>query len=165
MAKKKEQELAKQLFVDFFKSQKEIAEDLGLTEKTVSQWANKFGWRALRDAKLNNSANRVENIKKVIAQLTESTLEVLDKIKIADSNGDKGEALVLKKEATRIAQEVGMYQKALEKMEKNFKVSLSTYLEVMEDIFQALQTFDKEVYLKTLDFQKSHLQTIAQKLG
>jgi predicted transcriptional regulator len=165
MAKKKEQELAKQFFVDFFKSQKEIAEDLGVTEKTVSDWVNRHGWKALRDAKLNNSTNRVENIKKVIAQLSESTLEVLENIKIAEAEGNKEEALKLKKESTRIAQEVGMYQKALEKMEKNFKVSLSTYLEVMEDIFKALQNFDKEAYMKTLDFQKAHLQTIAQKLG
>lgn len=165
MAKKKEQELAKKFFVDFFKSQKEIAENLGVTEKTVGDWVRKYNWKALRDAKLNNSTNRAENIKKVIAELTEHTLEVLDKIKIAEAQGDKREVLVLKKETTRIAQEVGMYQKALEKMEKDFKVSLSTYLEVMEDIFEALQNWDKDTYLKTLDFQKAHLQNIAQKLG
>ena len=50
-------------------------------------------------------------------------------------------------------------------MEKDFKISLSTYLEVMEDIFQSLQNWDKDLYIKTLDFQKSHLSTIAQKLG
>lgn len=165
MAKKKEQELAKKFFVDFFKSQKEIAEDLGVTEKTVGDWVKKYNWKALRDAKLNNSTNRAENIKKVIAELTESTLKVLDKIKIAEAQGGKEEVLALKKETTRIAQEVGMYQKALEKMEKDFKVSLSTYLEVMEDIFEALQNWDKDTYLKTLDFQKAHLQNIAQKLG
>lgn len=165
MAKKKEQELAKKFFVDFFKSQKEIAEDLGVTEKTVGDWVRKYNWKALRDAKLNNSTNRAENIKKVIAELTEHTLEALDKIKIAEAQGNKEEVLALKKETTRIAQEVGMYQKALEKMEKDFKVSLSTYLEVMEDIFEALQNWDKDTYLKTLDFQKAHLQNIAQKLG
>lgn len=165
MAKKKEQELAKKYFIDFFKSQKEIAEDLGVTEKTVGDWVKKYNWKSLRDAKVNNTTNRAENIKKVIAELTENALEILERIKEAEHNGEKGETLALKKESTRIAQEVGMYQKALEKMDKDFKVSLSTYLEVMEDIFQALQSYDPEVFFKTTDFQKSHLQTIAQKLG
>lgn len=165
MAKKKEQEVAKKLYVELYKSQKEIAEDLGVTEKTVGDWVKKFNWKQERDARLNNSTNRAENIKKVIAELTECTLDVLEEIKVAQFNGDKAQALLLKKETTRIAQEVGMYQKALEKMEKNFKISLSTYLEVMEDIFQALQNFDKKAYLETLDFQKTHLQSIAQKLG
>lgn len=165
MAKTKEQEIAKKLFVDFFKTQKEIAEDLGITEKTIGSWVNKGNWKALRDAKINNTANRAENIKKVIAQLTESTLDVLDQIKVAEFNQDKAEVMRLKKETTRIAQEVGMYQKALEKLDKDFKVSLSTYMEVFEDIFQSLQSWDSEVFLKTIPFQREHLQSIANKLG
>lgn len=165
MAKKKEQELAMRYFVDFFKSQKEIAEDLGVTEKTVSAWVTKFKWKEQRDAKMNNSTNRAENIKKVIAELTDSTLDILEQIKIAEASGDRPEVLRLKKETTRIAQEVGMYQKALEKMDKEFKTSLSTYLEVTEDIFQALANYDKSLYLKTIEFQRIHIQSIANKLG
>ena len=165
MAKKKEQEVAKKLYVELYKSQKEIAEDLGVTEKTVGDWVKKFNWKQERDARLNNSTNRAENIKKVIAELTDVTLDTIEKIKVAEFNGDKQDVLALKKEATRISQEVAMYSKALEKMEKDFKISLSTYLEVMEDIFQSLQNWDKDVYIKTLDFQKRHLSTIAQKLG
>ena len=165
MAKKKEQEVAKKLYVELYKTQKEIAEDLGVTEKTVGDWVKKFNWKQERDARLNNSTNRAENIKKVIAELTDSTLDTIEKIKVAEFNGDKQEVLALKKEATRISQEVAMYSKALEKMEKDFKISLSTYLEVMEDIFQSLQNWDKDLYIKTLDFQKGHLSTIAQKLG
>ena len=101
----------------------------------------------------------------MIAELTDVTLDTIEKIKVAEFNGDKQDVLALKKEATRISQEVAMYSKALEKMEKDFKISLSTYLEVMEDIFQSLQNWDKDIYIKTLDFQKSHLSTIAQKLG
>ena len=165
MAKSKEQEVAKKLFVDLFKSQKEIAEDLGVTEKTVSTWVQTKFWKEERDAKYNNKANRAENIKQVIGELTDLSLDCLNKIRVAEANGNREESLKLKKESTRIAQEVGMYQKALEKMDKDFKVSLSTYLEVMEDIFQALQEYDKDLYLKTLDFQKNHLQTTAKKLG
>lgn len=165
MAKKREQEVAKKYFVEFFKSQKEIAEDLGVTEKTVSNWVTKNNWKVERDARINNASNRAENIKKVISELTDSTLDILEKIKVAEFNGEKEVALSLKKDTTRIAQEVGMYQKALEKMDKDYKVSLSTYLEVMEEIFQALQNWDTELFYKTIEFQKSHIQTVAQKLG
>lgn len=161
MAKKKEQALAEKYFVEFYKSQKEIAELLEVTEKTVGDWVKKGNWKKLRDARINNTGTRAENIKKVIADLTESTLEIRNKIREAEAKGDKNEALELKKESTRLAQEVGMYQKALEKLEKDYKISLSTYLEIMESIFQSLNEFDQELYLKTLVFQKFHLQTIA----
>lgn len=165
MAKTKERQVAEKMFIDFHKSQKEIAEELDLTEKTVSNWVNKYAWKQRRDAKLNNTATRSENIKKVIGELTECSLENMKRIREAEARNDQAEVLDLKKESTRISQEIGMYQKALEKIEKDFKVSLSTYLEVMEEIFQALQSFDKDVYLKTIDFQKTHIQNIAQKLG
>ncbi|QAA81403.1 hypothetical protein EI546_06520 [Aequorivita sp. H23M31] len=165
MAKKKEKGLAKRLFIDKLMAQKEIAETVYVTEKTVSNWVIAGNWRQLRDAKLNNSQSRTENIKKVIAELTNMTLQTLEEIKIAEANGDQARLLDLKKETTRISQEVAMYQKALERLEKEFKISLSTYLEVMEDVFEALMKWDKKVYLKTIDFQKSHLQHIAEKLG
>lgn len=163
MAKKEQQVLAQKYFVEFFKTQKEIAVILELTEKTVGEWVRRGNWKELRDARINNSGTRAENIKKVISDLTDNQLECLKNIAAAEAKGDRKEALDLKKESTRLSQEVGMWQKALEKMDKNFKVSLSTYLEIMEDIFQQLQVYDFDIYMKTLDFQKSHLQTIAQK--
>ncbi len=165
MAKNQEQVVAKKLFVELYKTQNEIADDLGVTPKTIGEWVKKFKWKEERDARINNTTNRAENIKKVIGGLTERTLDVMAQIEVARENGDKAQELLLSKETTRIAQEVGMYQKALEKLDKNFKISLSVYLEVMEDIFQALQNDDKELYIKTLNFQKSHLQNIAQKIG
>lgn len=165
MAKKRERGMAKRLFIDKLMAQKEIAETVNVTEKTISRWVIQGNWRQLRDAKLNNSKSRTENIKKVIAELTNMTLQTLDKIKTAEAEGNQEELLELKKETTRISQEVAMYQKALERLEKDFKISLSTYLEVMEDIFEALMKWDKKTYLKTIDFQKMHLQHIAEKLG
>lgn len=165
MAKKRERALAKRLFIEKLMAQNEIAETVNVTEKTISRWVNNGNWRKLRDARLNNSKSRTENIKKVIEELTNMTLQTLEKIKIAESKGDHNELLELKKETTRISQEVAMYQKALERLEKEFKISLSTYLEVMEDIFEALMRWDKTTYLKTIDFQKEHLNNIAERLG
>ena len=63
-----------------------------------------------------------------------------------------------------MSQEVAIQTKALERLEDG-KLSLSTYLTVMNDIFQALEQTDKDLYHKTLDFQETHLQTISLKLG
>lgn len=163
MAKKEQQVLAQKYFVEFFKSQKEIAVILELTEKTVSGWVRRGNWKELRDARINNSGVRSENIKKVISDLTDSQLECMKSIAAAEAAGDRKEAFDLKKESTRISQEVGMWQKALEKMDKDFKISLSTYLEIMEDIFKEMQNYDYDLYIKSLEFQKSHLQTVANK--
>lgn len=170
MAKLKEKEIAKKYFVDHFRSQKEIAEDLGITEKTVSKWVTDGKWKALRDAKINSTENQALNLKSLISELTDKALETLETIKRIEAKGkeasdlEKAELIDLKKESTRISQEVAMYNKTLAQFQTN-KVPLGTYLEVMEDVFKALQNYDKDVFLKTLDFQKSHLQTIAQTLG
>jgi predicted transcriptional regulator len=163
--KAKEYEVAKKYFIEFYKSQKEIAEDLGVTEKTVGRWVAEGNWKKLRDARLNNAYHRAENIRKVIDELSERSLEGLQKIREAEATGDRDLVLELKKENTRIAQEVGMYQKALSQMQTESKIALSTYIEVMEDLFSGLQDYDKELYLKTLDFQKHQLQHIAQTLA
>lgn len=73
--------------------------------------------------------------------------------------------LLLRQQSATISQEVAIQTKALERMDSDNKISLSTYLEVMNDIFKNLEHFDKDVYLKTLDFQESHLSTISIKLG
>lgn len=170
MAKHREREVAKKFFIEYFKTQKEIAEDLGITEKTVGKWVAEGNWKALRDAKLNSNEQQVANLKSLIGEYTEKALAILEQIKVLEAKGksitpaEKDELVELKKESTRISQEVAMYNKTLTQHQSN-KLPLSTYLEVMEDIFKAMQGFDKDTYLKTLDFQKAHLQTIANTLG
>lgn len=169
MAKHQEREIAKKYFVEFFKTQKEIAEDLGVTEKTVGRWVAEGNWRAERDARINSRANQTENLKSLISELTEKALSTHNKIKRLEAQGksinseDKELLMELKKEATRISQEVAMYNKTLAQFQEQ-RVPLSTYIEVMEEIFKELQNFDKDLYLKTLSFQKSHLQNIANRL-
>lgn len=165
MAKDKEKAVAKKLFIEQLMSRKDIAEYIGITEKTVGKWVQVENWEQIRDAKLNNSKSRSENIKKVIDELTNMTLQIIDKIKHAEKHGDTDTLLSLKKETTRISQEVAMYNKALEKLETEYKINLSTYLDVMEDIFQALNRHDHQLWMQTLDFQKQHLQSVASKIG
>lgn len=170
MAKDRERQVAKKYFVEFHKTQKEIAEDLGVTEKTVGKWVSEGNWKAERDARINSSQNQAANLKSLISELTDRALEVLNDIKGIEGKGknatdvEREELIELKKESTRISQEVAMYNKTLTQFQ-NDKLPLGLYIEVMEDIFKELQNFDKDIYLKTLDFQRAHIQTVAQKLG
>jgi len=170
MAKKGEQAAAKKMFIEFFKDQKEIAEDLGVSEKTIGAWVKKGKWKALRDAKINSRENQAENLKSLISEYTDKAIEVMNKIKLIEAKGksmdatEKDELIDLKKESTRISQEVAMYNKTLTQFQ-TAKLPLGTYLEVMEDLFKELQAYDKDLYMKTLDFQRYQLQNVAQKLG
>lgn len=165
MAKIKEKEIAKKFFVELGKSQKECAEAVGVTEKTIGDWVKDGHWKAERAAFINNTDNRAEKFKAVLEDLADRQIMISQQIKDAEANGDFSMAAALKKEAAQVADQVGKFQKALEKLEKDFKVSLGTYLDVMADVFNAMQIYDKELFLKSIDFQKSHAQSIAQKLG
>lgn len=158
MAKAKEKEVAKKLFVDLGKNQKEIAADLGVTAKTVGEWVHAGNWRAERSAHINNSKNRAEKFKSVLEDFADRQLMLAEQIKDAEANLEFDKAALLKKEAASVADQVGKYQKALEKLDKDSKISLSTRLECMEEMFSEFQGYDKALYMKTLDFQKHYLQ-------
>lgn len=157
---------AKVMFIEQGKSQKEISQTLGVSETTLSKWANsKVGgtWKDLRDAKINSYKNRVEDIKRVISNLTERRLQITEDLK--NAKDDKMLTVFLNREAVGIGDEVSKWTKALEKMDKENSISLATYIEVMEDIFRQLNLYDGKLYAKTLDFQQEHLLNVAEKLG
>lgn len=162
MAKDREREIARKFFVELNRSQKEIAQDLGITEKTISKWVNDGGWRQERTALVNNNQNRAEKFKAVLEDMADEQLMISQKIKDAEAAGDFNEAMVLRKLATSIADQVGKYQKALERLDKDSKILLSTKLDVVEDLFKTMQEFDKTLYMKSLDFQRHYIQLIAK---
>ena len=165
MAKRKEQQVAYDLFVIMCKSQKEIADTLDVTEKTVGEWVKKGNWKTERDARINGSKNQLQNIRNVISDLTENMLDLIEQAKLAEARGDKNEATELKKQQLLISQQIANFNKALEKLDKESKFSLSTYIDIMEEVFEALKEYDQELFLKTIDFQKQHIQNKAQKLA
>jgi transcriptional regulator with XRE-family HTH domain len=67
MAKDNERKLAETLYVDGNSSQKEIAEQLGVAEKTVSGWKEKYNWDKLRVAKRTTKAEIIDGLYKSVA--------------------------------------------------------------------------------------------------
>ena len=164
MAKTQEKITAKHLYFKL-KSQKEIAHLVGVQEKTISTWIKKGGWREERDARLNSSKNQIQDLKKLIAELTQQRIDLFPKMEKAKQDNDLEAQDSLKKQSNSISQEIGNYNRALITLDKENRISLATYLEVMEQIFNAIQKHDAKIYMKLIDFQQEHLTEISIKLG
>jgi transposase len=164
MAKEKEKRIAFDYYTNNGMTAKAISDIVGVSEKTIGNWVDKGNWKAVRDANVNSSKNQALNIKELISEMTEEQLRINEEIKQAKATGDKNLIAELRKQSASISQEVAIQTKALERMEDG-KLSLSTYLSVMNDLFQSMEQYDKDLYHKTLDFQEAHLQTISLKLG
>lgn len=164
MAKNKERQNAYIMFVTDFKTQKEIADIIGVTEKTIGDWVKKGNWKAERDARMNSHKTQTQTIRDLISDLTEEAQSLIEEIKEAEMEGEKAKIIELKKQRLCISQEVANYNKALEKIDKDNKFTLSTYIDVQEDIFAALKEYDANLYLKTIDFQRQHIQSKSQTL-
>ena len=165
MAKEKERRIAYDMFVNRGKSGKEIAQLLEVSEKTISGWVSRYGWKQEREARVNSAPNGLENIRRVISNLAEQRLLIDEQRKEALEAGDQKAVFMLDKEAASLADQVSKMNKALENMDKNNRISLSVYLDVMDDVFASLRSQDEKLYLQTLDFQESHAQFISKKLG
>lgn len=153
------------MFIEQGKLQKEIAQVLGISETTISKWAKAKKWKEERTARMNTIEKRAEDIKTVIASITERRLEITQEIIKAKGKNDKKLVAELQVEAVAIGQEVAMYSKALQVMEKNSKPSLATYLEIMDDIFKSMNNYNGKLYMSTLDFQEAHIGSITERLG
>jgi len=163
--KSKEKEIAKHWFVSLGKNQVEIADALNLREATVSGWVNNHNWKALRNALLNSDKNRIEKIKETISLLSEQQLTLLKLIEEAKNIENIDEQTRLNKESIDISNQIVNLTKAIANIDKEQIASLSTYLEIMQNIFKSLQLYDSKLYMSTLDFQEKHIEEIVIKFG
>lgn len=164
MAKDKERRLAKELFLQG-KSQKQIAHLTKVQEKTIGEWVKKFGWKEERDARFNSAKSHTESLKTLIGKLTEKRLDLMRAMDNAQKADDDEKYDALQSKANTIADEVSKYNKTLQTLDKENRISLSVYIDVMESIFKAVQVFDSALYMKLLDFQEQHLTDISLKIG
>jgi len=164
MAKIEERRTAKELYIKGL-TQKEIASIVKVQEKTISDWVKKFGWKEERDARFNSTKNQITHTKKLISELTQRRMDIIREMDKATENNDLEEKERLQKESARISAEVANYNKTLQNLDKENRVTLSIYIDVMQSIFNALQKHDVKLYMKCLTFQEEHLTEISLKLG
>lgn len=166
MAKDRERRTAQILYVDHNLTAKEVAERVGVSEKTIGDWVDKHNWKALRDAKNSSPAKRINNIKQIISTMSDEWLSVDREVKKLEATG--GDPKVIAELRTRIKSiddAVSKWNKTLENIEKDSNVSLSTYLYVMEDVFDSLAQYNRDLYIKLVDFQEHHINKVSIKLG
>ena len=182
MSKETEQKIAKELYTNQNKTPEEIAHKTGVTLRTVQRWIKDGNWKKLRDAKANGSPQRIERTQLVVDSLTDRRIQLIkDETKarkeleeleeLGDYEELKEEKSILRvkvetlrAEAASIDDAISKWNKRIENLNKEGKITLSIYMEVMERIFEALRLYNEPLYMQTLDFQENHLEDVAAKL-
>jgi hypothetical protein len=164
MAKDNQRRVAKELFLQG-KNQKEIAQLVNVQEKTIGSWVKKYGWKEERDARLNNSKSQADSLKTLIGKLSDQRIALIKKMEAAANADELDKYDDFQNKANKIADEVSKYNKALQTIDKENRISLTVYLDVMDSIFKAVQVFDTKLYMQLLDFQEQHLTDVSLKIG
>ena len=162
MAKDRERKQAKVMYLKG-KSQKEIAAILKVQEKTVSNWVNKQGWKAEREARINSSTREITNLRQILARLTERKIENMKLVEKAEKEKNEDEVTMLLGTQRNISDEYSKWNKRLLAIEDKNKVPLATYIQVMEDVFKDLQRYSPQLFMKTIGFQEQHIENISLK--
>lgn len=177
MAKETEQKIAKELYINQNKSPEEIAQKTGVNTRTVQRWIKEGNWKKLRDAKANGSPQRIERTQLVVDSMVEERLEILKEIKELQAQKEwnspptkqaqaelDAQIASLRRQAASIDDAISKWNKRIENLHKEGKITLSIYIEVMERIFEAMRTQNEPLYMQTLDFQENHLEDVSAKL-
>lgn len=161
MAKQKEQKVARIMYVEQGKTAKEIAGLLDVTEATIGKWVKKYGWKDSRTARIATPSVRTENIRQIINQLVEDRIQYASELRDAEQEKNAEMVMELHKKIAQIDDGVSKWNKTLTNIDKDSKISLSSYLQVMEMIFEGLRAHDEALFLKTIDFQDVHLNDVS----
>ena len=164
MAKENEKKLAKVFYVEQKKTAKEIAEMVNVSEKTVGAWVEKYGWKKERGARMFSATERITNIEDIISDCAERRISLNKQLLKAEKDKETDLVEDLRKQMSQLADEAVKWNKTLDNLKVDSKVSLSTYIHVMESIFKDLHNKHPEIYLKTIDFQEQHINTISNTL-
>jgi hypothetical protein len=164
-SKDTERTTAKILFVEQYKSAKDIARQINVSEKTVGNWIEKYNWKSERDARMNSNKKQVQRIREVISIKCERAIALENQINDAVKKNDIELIDCLKQQAISLGDEVSKWNKTLENLDKENRISLSVYIDVMDSVFKSLQKDYPKLYLQTLDFQDKHINEISLKYG
>lgn len=162
MAKPEAKKLAYIYFVEHGLSQKECATKAQVTEKTISSWVEVYGWKATRDARIFSTNQRAENIKEVLGGLAEETVELTRELRNTTDRDAKNE---LRSSMASISDQAAKWRKTLDDIKTDGKIDLSTYLNVMEDVFKILHSKHPDIHHQLIDFQEDLIQIKANELG
>jgi transposase len=157
-------------------TQAETSELLGVSEKTLSEWARAGDWRELRKARQSAVSTANNNLKNIISLLSEQRLRTEQEIHEAQRTEDKELELKLRKEASILSDDISKTNKAIKDNEKSNGITLGLYIDVMDDIFNNLSLTDSiivcprcgtemNLFSETLEFQAMLIRKKTIELG
>jgi transposase len=160
MAKDKERSIARTYFTELGKTCKEISALINVSEPTLSAWRAKEGWDDIRSARMSRVSVRTDNIRQIINGLAEQRIELDEELKGAEVRGNAEEMAKILQKIAGVDDGVSKWNKTLESLTKEDKLSISDQLTIMERIFDTMRQFDEKIYLATIDFQEYYLQQL-----
>lgn len=145
----------------------DISKRINVSAKTLSSWVNENdgAWKKERSARAVSSKKSGENIQQIIDLTAEKKIEVLKRIEEAKLSGNKELEKQLRGEAASLDNSVAQWNKALQDANKGNRISLSVYLDVMDEIFDAIRLAEPDHYFALINFQEAHLIEITKKYG
>ncbi|MEG1464815.1 MAG: hypothetical protein RSC11_07955 [Mucinivorans sp.] len=106
-------------------------------------------------------ASRCDNLRQVISEMADQRIALARDMNQAIERGDHVQVADLRKQMASLDDGVAKWNKSLENAKKMASVPLHTYLDVMEQVFNALREFDEGLFLRTIDFQAHHVERIS----
>ncbi len=146
-------------------TQKDTADILGVSEVTMSGWATEGNWKDLRRGRQSTAATSTDNLKQIISLLSERRLTLETLITDAIAVGDKETELDLRKQALALSDEISKHNKTLLTIQKESRVTLGVYIDVMDDIFNCLRIENEKLWEQTIDFQTYLIRKKTTELG
>ena len=132
--------------------QKVVANMLNISEATLSKWSKEGRWREERESRQHTSSVDVENTKKLLSLLAKQRLTIETQIQTAINENNAEEEVRLRKKASAITDDMSKINKTLMTISaKNY--TLGVFIDVMDEIFNALRNYDESLWAKTVDFQ------------
>jgi transposase len=145
--------------------QNAVAELLGVSEQSLSHWSQQGKWQEERRSRMMCYKTDTDNSKRLLKLVTEKRLDVELKALEAERKGEADVEIALRKEARGLSDEISKLTKSMEKLDKDNRVTLGVYIDVMDDIFKALHLHDEDIFNKTVDFQSLHIRRKSIELG
>lgn len=152
MAKVREQKLAEEMYIKGKKTAKDIAVLVGVSEKTIGDWAEKFKWKDRRNALIGSAQNGLLNINNLIDIYAEKLIEM-------ESDKDaKDEAKI------KLVDAIAKLNKTKDSFEKEHRIPYNTYINVMDSIMSdMLSKIEPKYQVVVIDFFEKHTNELALK--
>lgn len=152
MAKIREQKLAEDLFIKGKKNAKECALLVGVSEKTMGDWVEKFKWKERRNALLGSQQNGLQNINALIDSYADRLIEM-------ENNSD---AKI--EDKTKLVDAIAKLNKTKDGFEKEHRIPYNSYINVLDLIMSdMLAKIEPKHHLTLLEFFENHTNELALK--